>query len=105
MPAYIGIGEVEIVVVHSYYAGLEVPKKTVVATLLILGKSGGVYREIYTSHTRAADRLDCRSGRQAMHKPIYWKKFYNYLVQIINDCTIALKNSLRRKLSFWQMQF
>ncbi len=85
-------------VMHTYCAGLDVHKKTVVATVLVPDGQGGIRKETHTFETMTTDLLalsDWLTGFQVTHVAMestgeYWKPIYNILE---NNFEVLLVNA------------
>ncbi len=84
--------------VHSHCAGLDVHKKTVVATILIQEEQGGVHKETRTFETMTANLLELSDwllGKGVTHVAMestgeFWKPIYNILE---NNFEVLLVNA------------
>lgn len=84
--------------VHTHVAGLDVHKKTVVASVIIPNPRGGVYKETLTFETMTASLLtlsDWLLAQAVTHVAMestgeYWKPIYNILE---NNFEVLLVNS------------
>ena len=85
-------------IVHRQCAGLDVHKKTVVATILIEEEQGGLYKETRTFETMTADLLalsDWLMSKRVTHVAMestgeYWKPIFNILE---NNFEVLLVNA------------
>jgi transposase len=72
-------------IVHTHCAGLDVHKKTVVATVIVPDSQGGLHKETHTLGTMTTDLLelsDCLLSQEVTHVAMestggYWKPVYN----------------------------
>ena len=84
-------------VVHERCAGLDVPKRTVVACVLLTQPDGTVQREVRTFATMTAELLalaDWLGGQRVTHVAlestgVFWKPVFHLLE---DECTMVLVN-------------